>query len=55
MMPATASKDTDPTPVKVPRNVKELFERQSTNTGLRRSPRVLRVTAKYLDSIKAEL
>ena len=26
-----------------------------TNTGLRRSPRVPRVTAKYLESIKAEL
>ena len=48
-------RDIYPTPAKVQRNMKEANESQLPDTRLRRSPRVPRVTAKYLESIKAEL
>ena len=44
-----------PSTAKVPKHMKELYTIQQPSTGLRRSPRVPRVTAKYLESIKAEL
>ena len=49
------NRDIYPTPAKVPKNMKEPNESQQPNIGLRRSPRVRRVTAKCLESIKAEL
>ena len=42
-------------PAKVPRNMKEPNESHETTSGLRRSLRIPRVNAKYLESIKAEL
>ena len=40
---------------KVPKHIKGPNSSQHPNTGLRRSPRVPRVTLKYLEGIKAEL
>ena len=42
-------------PKQAPKHIKESNSNQEVNTGYRRSPRVPRVTAKYLESIKAEL
>ena len=44
-----------PSPAKVPKYIKEPDSNQQPITGLRRSPRVPRVTVKYLEGIKAEL
>ena len=51
----SSSRDKYPSPAKVPKNMKEPNAAQQPSNGLRRSPRVPRVTAKYLESIKAEL
>ena len=51
----SSTRDKYPAPAKVPKNMKEPNAAQQPSTGLRRSPRVPRVTAKYLESIKAEL
>ena len=51
----SSTQDKYPSPAKVPKHMKEPNAIQQPSTGLRRSPRVPRVTAKYLESIKAEL
>ena len=42
-------------PTQAPKNIKESDTNQESTTEYRRSPRVPRVTTKYLESIKAEL
>ena len=42
-------------PKQAPKQIKEPISREETKPGLRRSPRMPRATAKYWDSIKAEL
>ena len=42
-------------PKQAPKHIKESNSNQEISTGYRRSPRVPKVTAKYLESIKAEL
>ena len=42
-------------PAKVPKQIKEPNSNKQPNTGLKRSPRVPRVTSKYLEGMKAEL
>ena len=42
-------------PKQAPKQIKEPISRKETKTGHRRSPRMPRATAKYWESIKAEL
>ena len=42
-------------PKQAPKQLKEQVSRKNTESGLRRSPRMPTATAKYWNSIKAEL
>ena len=55
LLPSAGTQSDYVAPKQAPKQIKELVPRGDTKPGLRRSPRMPRATAKYWDSIKAEL
>ena len=54
-LPSAGTKSDYVAPKQTSKQIKEPVLREDTKPGLRRSPRMPRATAKYWDSIKAEL
>ena len=55
LLPSAGKQSDYVAPKQAPEQIKEPVSRKDTKPGLRRSPRMPRATAKYWDSIKAEL
>ena len=55
LLPSAKKQGTYVEPKQAPEQLKEHDSREKAKPGLRRSPRMPRATAKYWDSIKAEL
>ena len=55
LLPSAEKQSDYVAPSQAPKQIKEPVSRKDTKPGLRRSPRMPRATAKYWDSIKAEL
>ena len=55
LLPSVGTQSDYFAPKQAPKQIKEPISREETKPGLRRSPRMPRATAKYWDSIKAEL
>ena len=55
LLPSAGKQSDYVAPKQAPEQIKELVSRKDAKPRLRRSPRMLRATAKYWNSIKAEL
>ena len=55
LLPSARDQNDYVEPKQAPKQLKEQVSRKNTESGLRRSPRMPTATAKYWNSIKAEL